>query len=325
MGEFCLFDRYGKPIVGSRNTLYRTPSQTRGDMRPRPLPRAKTYEAIQAWQRREMVDVSRVIAAGVPNIDAALLFAGAFCVGDSWHLKSTGQNKPWGKKRDEWFNITYSRNCNSRGDVNDWRSTLRQLNWTRKVEADYGIWFDGQPRKEMAADGTAKSLPASGKFNVIKYDRISTGLIGGWKNIGIVGVGSGLDQVKELPRTWNYYSAVTAFGSWPGMYLINDRDSLFDGQRIIDGVIVDANMVTLGYRLIGFNDAGMPTYADIPRDYIHFNYSAQKQVDMVRGIPEIAESIIPSMNLDDSQYLISMAVKLASALAVTRESSDGQP
>ena len=122
-----------------------------------------------------------------------------------------------------------------------------------------------------------KFIEATGKFNIIKYDRISTGLIGGWKNIGIVGVGSGLDQVKELPRTWNYFSAVTAFGSWPGMYLINDRDSLFDGQRIIDGVIVDAQMVTLGYRLIGFNDDGMPTYADIYKDLIHFNYSQARR------------------------------------------------
>ena len=64
MADFCLFDQYGKPVTANRNTLYRTPSQMGGDIRPRPLPRAKTYEAIQAWQRREMVDISRVIAAG---------------------------------------------------------------------------------------------------------------------------------------------------------------------------------------------------------------------------------------------------------------------
>ena len=58
---------------------------------------------------------------------------------------------------------------------------------------------------------------------------------------------------------------------------------------------------------------------------MHFNYSARKQVDMIRGIPELAESIMPNMHLDDIQYLVQMAIKLASALAVTRESADGNP
>ena len=315
-----IVDRHGRAI--SSNTLYRTPSQSRGDQRPVATPRAKTYEAVSAWQRREMVDVSRVIAAGVPTIGTALKQAGEFSIGDSWHIKNKSTNKAWGKKRDEWFNETFARDCNGRGRQFDWRSTLRQFNWTRKVEADYGIWFDGQPHVDAKSQ---KTIDPTGKFNVIKYDRISTGLIGGWKSIGVVGVGNGLEAVKELPRTWNYYATVTAFGSWPGIYIINDPASPFDGQRIIDGVIMDSNMVTLGYRLIGFNQDGLPTYADIPRQMMQFNFSARTHVDLVRGIPELAEAIIPTMNLDDIQYLISMAMKLASAMAVTRESMDGNP
>ena len=324
MADSLIVDRNGRGISSAAlyNTLYRTPSQSRGDQRPRPSPRAKTYEAVSAWQRREMVDISRVIAAGVPNIDTALIQAGEFSIGDSWHIKSRSSNIAWGKKRDEWFNQFFMRDCNGRGRQFDWHSTLRQLNWTRKVEADYAIWFDGQPHKDPK---TGREIDPTGKFNVVKYDRISTGLIGGWKSVGMVSVGNGLDQVKELPRTWNYYATVTAFGSWPGIYVINDPASPFDGQRIIDGVILDSNSITLGYRLIGFNQDGLPTYADVPKNLLHFNFSARRQVDLVRGIPELAESIIPNMNLDDIQYLISMAMKLASALAVTRESTDGNP
>jgi len=307
--------------VAPVNTLYKTPSQSRSDFRPISKPRAKTYEAVTAWQRREMVDVSRVIAAGVTNIDAALIQAGEFSVGDSWHIKYRGTNKSWGKQRDEWFNTTYARNCNARGPVNDWRSSLRQFNWTRKVEADYGVWFNGQPYR----DSTGKQIDPTGQFNTVKFDRISTGLIGQVRGVGMVGVGNGLEAVKELPKTWNYYSTLSATGSWPGIYIINDPASRFDGYRIIDGIIMDADMRVVGYRIIGFTEDGMPCYSDIPAAWMHFNYSARKNLDLIRGIPEIAEGILQVMHLDDIQSLISMAVKLASALAVTRESTDGNP
>lgn len=318
----CIVDSRGNPVSSTTNTLYKTPSQTPGDTRPISKPRAKTYEAVSAMQRREMVDVSRVIAAGVPNIDTALTQAGEFSIGHSWRIKSRSKNKAWGRKRDEWFNTVFARDCNMRGGQNDWLSSLRQFNWTRKVEGDYGVWFDGQPRKDPK---TGRDLDPTGKFNTIKFDRISTGLIGGWKNIGVVSVGNGLDECKELPKTWNYYSQVTSYGSWPGLYIINDPASPFDGQRIIDGVILDGNMVVLGYRIIGFSGDGSPTYVDVPRQKIHFNYSARQMMDTVRGIPELAAKIMPIMHLDDIHNLILMAMKLASGMAVTRKSADGRP
>ena len=320
------FDRHGSIISGA--TLFKTPSQMGGDIRPVPRPRAKTYEAVSSWQRREMVDVSRVIAAGVPTIRGALIQAGEFSVGDSWHVKYRGTDPAWGKKRDEWINTTFARHCNSRGRMNDWRSSLRQLNWTRKVQGDFGLIFDGQPSKDPL---TGKEKDPTGKFHVVKFDRISTGLVGGWQyaNKGIVDIGNGLEMVKELPRAWNYYwnyySSVGGYNTWPGIYIINDPASPFDGQRIIDGVIVDANMRVLGYRITGFNDDGIPTYCDLPKAQMHFNFSAREDTDYLRGIPEIGSKIIPIMHLDDIQNLMEMAVKLASALAITRKSTDGRP
>lgn len=319
MAATLLVDQYGRGLAPS--TLYKTPSQNASNYLPVARPRPKTYEAVSAWQRREMVDVSRVIAAGVPNIDDALTFAGDFSIGDSWHIKSRSADKEWGKKRDEWFNQFYTRDCNARGRQNDWWSSLRQFNWTRKVEGDYGIMFDGQP----STDSNGKKRDPTGRFQVIKFDRISTGLIGAGQKYGIVGVGNGLQECNELPKSWNFYSANTTWAVWPGLYVINDANSIFDGQRIIDGVIVDSNMMVLGYRIVGFNNAGMPTYVDVPKQIMHFNFSARRQVDLIRGIPELAEAIIPIMGLDDIQYLVTMAVKLASMLAISRESTDGNP
>ena len=305
------------------NTLMKTPSQMGGDFRPIARPRAKTYEAISSWQRREMVDVSRVIAAGVTNIRTAVVQAGEFSIGDSWHIKYRGANKAWGKLRDESFNRGFFLNCNQRGRQSDWWSSLRQLNWTRKVQGDYGILFDGQPHKDPVS---LKESDPSGLFQVVTFDRISTSIIGG-SQPGVVSAGSGLDKLKELPKVqgYAYGSSIYGYASWPGIYIINDKTSIFDGYRIIDGIIVDANMGRVGYRVTGFTEAGQPTYVDVPAARMHFNFSAREQTDLIRGIPEIGFKIIPTMHLDDIQQLISMAIKLASALAVTRESTDGQP
>ena len=318
----CTFDQRGNFWWGG-NTLMKTPSQMGGDMRPISRPRAKSYEAISSWQRREMVDVSRVIAAGVQNIRTALLQAGEYSIGDSWHIKYRGTNKAWGRRRDESLNAGYFRDCNMRGKQSDWWSTLRQLNWTRKVQADYGILFDGQPSQDPV---TLKTKDPTGKFQIVTFDRISTSIIGG-SQPGVVSPGSGLDKLKELPKVQGYAYSSTIYGyaSWPGIYIINDKSSLFDGFRIIDGIIVDANMVRVGFRVTGFLENGQPTYVDVPAAQMHFNFSAREQTDLIRGIPEIGFKIIPTLHLDDVQHLITMAMKLASALAVTRETTDGQP
>ena len=318
----CTFDQRGNFWWGG-NTLMKTPSQMGGDMRAISRPRSKTYEAVSSWQRREMVDVSRVIAAGVQNIRTALIQSGEYSVGDSWHIKYRGTNKAWGKKRDESFNESYFRDCNTRGRQSDWWSTLRQLNWTRKVQADYGILFDGLASQDPV---TLKSKDPTGKFQIITFDRISTSIIGG-SQPGAVSPGNGLDKLKELPKVqgYSYSSTIYGYASWPGIYIINDPSSLFDGYRIIDGIICDANMVRVGFRVTGFLENGQPTYVDVPDAQMHFNFSAREQTDLIRGIPDIGFKIIPTMHLDDIQHLISMAIKLASALAVTRETSDGQP
>lgn len=308
-----LVDQFSRAIRSQ--ALFKTPTGRPGDFKRITPPRPKTFEAVLAWQRREMVDISRIIAAGVPTIDDAITQAGEFSVGDSWHIKSRGTNTTWGKKRDEWFNLTYARNCNLRGPQNDWWSSLRQLNWTRKVQGDYGIVFDGQPYK----DSNGKEFQPTGKFHVVTYDRIGTGL-----NVAC-SVGGGLEKVNELGNNYLSSTYPTLAVGFYGMYVINDPNSIFDGQRIIDGVIVDANMRTLGYRVNGFNASGKAVYVDVAEAQMHVNFSARKMVDMVRGFPELAEQILPVLHLDDIQDLISMAMKLASALAITRESSDGNP
>jgi len=322
MSDCNTFDRRGN-YFGGGNTLMKTPSQMGGDFRPISRPRAKTYEAVSSSQRREMVDISRVIAAGVQNIRTALIQAGEYSVGDSWHIKYRGTNKAWGKKRDESLNTSYFRDCNTRGKQSDWWSTLRQLNWTRKVQADYGILFDGLPYTDTV---TGKKTDPTGRFQIVTFDRISTSIIGG-SQPGVVSIGSGLDKLKELPKVQGYAYGTSIYGyaSWPGIYIINDKSSAFDGYRIIDGIIVDANMVRVGFRVTGFTEIGQPTYVDVPEAQMHFNFSAREQTDLIRGIPEIGYKIIPTMHLDDVQHLIMMAMKLSGGMAITRESTDGNP
>lgn len=298
-----LFDPYGRAV--SSNSLFKTPSQRPNDQRARPRPRPKTYEAVSAWQRREMVDVSRVIASGVPNIDAALTMAGEFAIGDSWHVKSRSQNKAWGKLRDRWLNEFWFRRCNAQGDMYDWRTTLKALIRALKVEADYGVVFDGRDTADREA---------TGRFSVIRFDRIGTG------EGKTVNLGNGLEKCQALGKDeW----ALTGMVS--GMFRINDPASPFDGRRIVDGVIVDDNLHPIGYRILGYDSKGDAAYADVFRSQMHFNFSGRRLLDQIRGIPELAESILPTMSLDDYDWLIGIGMNLAASLSVVRESADGNP
>jgi hypothetical protein len=302
-----LYDPYGRAI--SSSSLYKTPSQRPNDQRPRSRPRARSFEAVSAYQRRELVDVARVIAAGVPVIDGALTDASEFAISDSWHVKSRSRNKGWGTLRDRWINQFWSRRCNARGEMYDFRTTLKQLIRALKVEGDYGLVFDGRDTTDRQA---------TGQFHVIGFDRIGTGA-------GMmVSLGNGLQKCHVLGKE-DAWMAAYGFSPTSGIYIIDDKASPFDGQRIIDGVIVDGHMRTLGYRILGFNAAGKPAYSDIYRGQMHFNFSGRRYSDQIRGIPELAEATMAVLTLEDYDWLIGMAMKLSAALSVVRESADGNP
>lgn len=307
-----LVDQYGRAL-GTRN-LYPSPSSHPLDTRPKPIVRSKIYENQTPYTRWEQVNYSKVLSTQVPGIDAALAMKSAYAIGDAWHIVYHGEDTAWGDRMEEFFHCCYYQNCNAIGETHDWHSTLRTLSRAFDVEADFGVWFDG-------IDTPAR--PATGLFQVLDYSRFGTGV--GW----CVKAGEGLEQVRELgnaPYGYNYANGYySGWGSYLPFYIINDPASLFDGQRIIDGVIVDQNLRHLGYRILGYNDQGQMTYADVPKSTVHFNFEVGDWINQIRGIPTLANLLDDANDVADIKYYWQQGVKIASQKMVVRKSIDGRP
>lgn len=307
-----LYDQFGRK-VGTRN-LYPSPSSHPQDNRPRPIVRSKIYENQTPYTRWEQVNYSKILSAQVTGIDAALEMKSCYSVGDAWHIVYHGNNQAWGDRMEEFFHQAYFGNCNQIGSEHDWHSTLRSLSRALDVEADFAVWFDGVD---------TPTRPATGQFQILDYSRIGTGI--GW----CVKAGEGLEQVRELgnaPYGYNYANGYySGWGSYLPFYLINDPASRFDGQRIIDGIIVDQNLRRLGYRVLGYNDQGQMTYADVPTEAIHFNYEVGDWINQLRGIPRLANLLDDANSVSDIKYYWQQGVMIASQKMVMRKSIDGRP
>lgn len=299
-------DQYGRPFASGRN-LYPSPLSHPYDNRPKPIVRAKIYENQTPYERWQQVNFSKILSTRLTGIDAALGMKARYAIGDAWHLSYLGDNAAWGLKLEELFHECYFRNCNQIGPSADWHSTLRTVCRAFDVEADFGIWFDS----------------ITGQFQVLDYSRFGTGI--GWN----VGVGTGLDQCRELgiaPYGYNYANGYySGWGSYLPFYIINDPGSPFDGQRIIDGVIVDQNLRLLGYRILGYSDKGTMTYSDVSKDSVHFNYETGDWINQLRGVPTLANLLDDANSVSDILYYWRQGVQLASQKMIWRESADGTP
>ena len=311
MADFV--DQFGRPITASRQKLYPSPGSHPQDNRPKPVVRAKIYENQSPFTRWEQVNYSRVIAAQVPGIDAALEMKASYAIGDAWHPVYHGDNATWGERMEELFTASYFRDCNILGPAHDWHATLRSVCRTFDVEADYAVWFDGIDTPDHRA---------TGQFQILDFNRIGSGI--GW----CVSAGNGLDKVKELGSALGtYYSGgfYSGWGSFLPYYIIDDTGSQFHGYRIIDGIIVDAHLRFCGLRILGYNDIGVMAYVDVAKDQLHFNFEAGTWLNQLRGIPALANLLDDCNSVSDIKYYWQQGVMLASQKMVTRKSIEGRP
>jgi len=308
MADSCILDWTGKPIK-SRG-LYPLPLTHAQDSRPRPIVRAKIYENQSARERWEQVNYSMVISSRVPAIDTALKQQAYFAVGDAWHLDYNGVNEAWGEQMEHWINEVYARDCNVMGEIHDFHSTMKQLCRVLSTQGDYGAVFD----------------EATGKAQFMDYSRFGAGF-----GYGLT-AGKQLLECNELgigpswsaPIQWGYGYA-SGWGSFIPYYVINDPSSPFNGQRMVDGRIVDANLRPLGMRVLGYDRDGKPTYCDLPQGLIHFNFEAEDWLNQLRGIPGLATLLDDCNAAEDAKYYWEQAVLNSASRAVTRTTKDGKP
>lgn len=109
-------------------SLYQTPRNTYQDHRYRPRPYRELQDVrkqVTDYDRRELVDLSRQLVAGLGNISAAIAQKNEYAVGDSWKVQYTGKSdESWGQEMEEWINEIWYPNCDIRGQNYDFTTNL---------------------------------------------------------------------------------------------------------------------------------------------------------------------------------------------------------
>lgn len=299
MSASCILDPYGRPAASPAG-LYRTPSSNPNSSRTKPRLRPRSFENVTPTQRRDLINWCWGIYGKITNVGAALDFKSDFACSDGCFVEYYGANKQWGDVMMPYLNQVYYPNCNLAGDNHDFHNTLWAVSIALETHGQVGWVFDS----------------ASGRIKIISANSIGNGMSPDSKSGAVYDLGKADSSLSY----WGLSCLNT--GGYASYFVIEKGP--FAGNFLIDGIIVDRRMVTLGYRLIGFDEDGNAGYADLPVGVMNLVYEP-KFTDQIMGYPGLADLVEAVGTVDDWNYYIGQAMKLSAAFAVTRKSKDGRP
>lgn len=299
MADNCTFDRRGNYFYQG---LYPTPSQT--EARQKPFLRMRSFENVTPWQRRELISWCWGIYARISNVRGAIHFKTDFACSDGCYVEHRSANKVWGKATEQFLNEVYYNDCNLQGQNHDFHTTLAEISIALETHGQVGWMFDTD------ADGKG-----SGKVKLISATSIGCGM----------SPESRVGKVFELGNVATYltYWGLGLTGIYGSNYYKIEKGP-FAGNFIIDGIIVDRSMVTIGYRIIGFDAEGKPACADLPVGQMNLIFEP-KFTDQIMGYPGLSGIVEAVGTVDDWIFYMGQAMKQSAAWAVTRKSKDGRP
>ena len=305
MADTCTFDRRGNCFGGSG--LYNTPSSNPNAYRMKPKLRARTFENVTPAQRRNLINWCWGIYTNIANVRGAIHFKTDFACSDACEVQYNGTNKAWGDAMMKHLNGSYYANCNLAGENHDFHTTLAEVSIALETHGQVGWVFDG--------DDAATGYKGSGKIKIISASSIGNGMSPDSKSGQIYELG----KADESLSYWGLANVTS--GGFANCLLIEKGP--FAGNFLIDGIIVNRSMLTLGYRLIGFDADGKSSYADLPVGKMNLLFEP-KFTDQIMGYPGLSGIVESVGTVDDWNFYIGQAMKLSAAFAVTRKTKDGK-
>jgi hypothetical protein len=288
MPDACTFDRRGNYYQG----LYTTPTITEG--RQKPFLRMRSFENVTPWQRRDLINWCWGIYSKISNVRGAIHFKTDFACSDGCYVEHRSANKAFGDAVEQFLNEVYYPDCNLQAEVSIALETHGQVGWM----------FD-----------TDENGNGTGKVKLISATSIGNGM----------SPDSKAGQVFDLGNAAAYltYWGLGLVGTYGANYYRIEKGA-FAGYWLIDGIIVDRQIMTVGYRVIGFDADGNPSYADMPVGQMNLIFEP-KFTDQIMGYPGLSGVVEAVGTVDDWIYYMGQAMKQSAAWAVTRKSKDGRP
>lgn len=266
----------------------------------KPQLRARSYENVTPWQRRDLINWCWGIYSKIANVRGAIHFKTDFACSDGCYVEYRGQDKTWGKRLESHLNETYYPNCNLAGENHDFHTTLAEVSIALETHGQVGWMFDNVK---------------TGRIKLISASSIGNGMSPDSKSGAVYELG-------KADTSWSYWGLSAGTGAFTNSALIERGP--FIGHYITDGIIHTRGMVVVGYRLLGFGEDGKASYADFSTQQMGLIYEP-KFTDQIMGYPGLSGIVESVGTVDDWNYYIGQAMKLSAAFAVTRKSKDGNP
>jgi hypothetical protein len=117
-----ILDHRGKPF--SFGQLYQTPRSNPKGFRPRPWLSNDTKQNVCEYDRKELVNLSRLAISQIEVLAAAIEQKNNWSFGDAWDAHYTGEDKAWAQEASEFLANQFYPFCNVRGPEYDLRTSL---------------------------------------------------------------------------------------------------------------------------------------------------------------------------------------------------------
>lgn len=202
---------------------------------------------------------------------------------------------------ENFLNSIYYEDCNLTGTNHDFHTTLANVSKAIETKGEVGWVFDSE----------------TGKIKIIEATTIGNGFSPNSKPGKVYDLGNAAMALS----VWGL-SAMTGFTN--SCYLYRIERGPFAGNFLVDGIIVNRSLKTMGYRILGFDENGNPAWADLPVGIMGLVFEPDF-TDQIMGYPGLSPIINYVGTADDWRYYIGQAMKLSASMAVTRKSKDGRP
>lgn len=288
-----LYGPNNKPLSLGLYPSLRTSNHAR-QYRPRATLPRDTRQQITAYDRAELLNLSRQLFAQLGNLGTAIRDKNAWAFGDAWDPHYTGNNEAWGTAATNFLTKQFFPNCDRHGRYN-WKTLLKLsgMAWDR----------DGDDVMLLTEDDNGSHFP---KVEIIPATRIGNGTGYGFGFYSSYPTHTGPEKVKGGP---------------------------FDGAEIVDGIIFAASGKPIGVRVLGRDPSPFSTFNPLSSSHADFSLGFGGSADLAyqpewcdqtRGIPLIGRVVLDWMDLQDIDGFLKKGVKRASSVGLISKTAEGE-
>ncbi len=126
--------------------LYPSPRHNLKSYKPRFWLQDSTQKNVSEYDRKEMVNYARQLAAQIDPLHTAIKQKNDWAFGDAWDPHYVGINSTWGAIAQEWLRTVWFPNSNVRGPQYDFKTSFWLSGWAWDVDGDDVMVLTTSPR-----------------------------------------------------------------------------------------------------------------------------------------------------------------------------------